>query len=83
MILKNKWLGLKFVVYDINTKIDNTDGNLYKVRMEIWIDKNAENTIKDSSIPQWELMNILIDKGNNTKKPQNNKKGKKGSKRTS
>ncbi len=28
---KNKWLGLKFVVYDINTKIDNTDGNLYKL----------------------------------------------------
>ena len=52
---KNKWLGLKFVVYDINTKIDNTDGNLYKARCKSSIDKNAENTIKDSSIPQWEL----------------------------
>ena len=62
--LESKWIGEKFFVYDTNEKLDDKDlKNLNAVRCEIWIDKNAEQSINDSTKQDWQLMNVFIDRG--------------------
>jgi hypothetical protein len=64
--LKDSWLGLKFLIYDTNTKLDHqVEGkDIYQVRYEIWVDTKAKETMEDpeNNTPQWKCMNIMIDK---------------------
>jgi len=58
--LSDKWIGQKFIIYDTNEEISN---GVHAVRCEIWADKNADQSIKDPTKQNWQLMNIFIDKG--------------------
>jgi hypothetical protein len=58
--LTGTWMGKKFLLYDTNEEIEN---GIFAVRSEIWIDKNAEESIKDLKKQKWELMNVFIDRG--------------------
>ena len=58
--IDNKWVGKKVLVYDTNKEIE--DG-ICAVRCEVWLDKNAEESIKDPTKQDWQLMNVLIDEG--------------------
>jgi len=58
--IDNRWVGEKLLVYDTNDKID--DG-IYAVRSELWVDKNAEESIRDPTQQDWQLMNVFIDRG--------------------
>jgi len=58
--INNKWVGKKVLVYDTNEEIEN---GIYTVRCEVWVDKNAEQSIHDPSMQNWQLMNVFIDKG--------------------
>ena len=66
--LINKWIGAKFIVYDTIETTDEKIDNKYvnAVRCEMWMDKNAEQVIKDDgqqNKPEWQLLNVVIDKG--------------------
>ena len=60
--INNKWVGKKVLVYDTNKEIEN---GIYTVRCEVWVDKNAEQSIqiKSHRTQNWQLMNVFIDKG--------------------
>src|SRR5215212_4505333 len=51
--INNKWVGKKVLVYDTNEEIEN---GIYTVRCEVWVDKNAEQSIHDPSMQNWQLM---------------------------
>jgi hypothetical protein len=58
--LSDKWIGEKFLVYDTD---DTVEDGILAVRCEIWVDKNAEQSMKDPAKQDWELMNVFVDKG--------------------
>ena len=39
------------------------ENGIYTVRCDVWVDKNAEQSIQDPTIQNWQLMNAFIDKG--------------------
>ena len=49
--LDEKWVGLKLFVFDTNEKVEN---EIYVARCEIWVDKNAEQSINDPSKQNWQ-----------------------------
>jgi hypothetical protein len=65
----NNWFGLKLLVYDtVETTGEQINGkDVHEVRIELWQDKNAQESIKDPAQQDWQLLNLLIDKGKEKK----------------
>ena len=53
----NNWIGLKFIVYDID--------NRNSAKCELWYDKNSDKSISDTTKQSWVKINEIEDKGNN------------------